>query len=130
MKIGEIVKKYREEHKLSISKFAEKVGISKGYISMLEREVNPRNSKPSSPTLVMVRKLAEGMDMDLDELIQMLDPDQSIKLQRRKDLFDSMPTETELTQSIQYRILKAYEDADPVTQEHVRLILKIDDTGK
>lgn len=127
MKIGEIVKKYRKEHGMSISKFAEKVGVSKGYISMLEREINPRNARPSSPTLVMARRLAEGMEIDLDEFIQMLDPDQSIFLQRRKELFDPPKPSEVIEKSIEYRVLMAYLAADPVTQKHVRLLLGINE---
>ena len=37
MFLGEIVKKYRLEHKISMDEFARLSGLSKGYISMLEK---------------------------------------------------------------------------------------------
>ncbi|HEQ7796970.1 TPA: helix-turn-helix transcriptional regulator, partial [Streptococcus pyogenes] len=37
MKLGEIIKNFREEKKLSMDRFAEKSGLTKGYISMLEK---------------------------------------------------------------------------------------------
>lgn len=46
MHLGEIIKKYREEHdNMSMDAFALRSGLSKGYISMLESNKNPRTGK-------------------------------------------------------------------------------------
>lgn len=37
MTLGELVKKYRTEHELSLRDFSRLSGISNGYISMLEK---------------------------------------------------------------------------------------------
>jgi len=37
MRLGEIIKKYREENNLSMDDFVKFSGLSKGYISMLEK---------------------------------------------------------------------------------------------
>lgn len=37
MTLGEIIKNYRAEHKMSMDAFSQKVGLSKAYISILER---------------------------------------------------------------------------------------------
>lgn len=48
MKLGELLKSYRTEHKLSMDAFCELSDLTKGYISMLEK-TNIRNRKnPSS----------------------------------------------------------------------------------
>lgn len=90
MTIGDILKKYREKHRMSQDKFAEKSGISKGYISMLENNINSRNNKPIEPTLEMLHKLSVGMDITLDELLKMVDGKQKISLSnelpKKKDL--------------------------------------------
>lgn len=49
MFLGEIVKKYRLEHKISMDEFARLSGLSKGYISMLEKNENPRTKKTDIP---------------------------------------------------------------------------------
>lgn len=50
MTLGDIIKKYRKENNISMSEFASNCSLSKGYISMLENNINPRNNKPISPT--------------------------------------------------------------------------------
>ena len=49
MKIGAIVKEYRQRKKLTMEEFANKIGKSKGYISMLEKGENPQTHKPIAP---------------------------------------------------------------------------------
>lgn len=69
MTIREIIIKYREENNLSQRQFAEKCGVSNGYISMLENDVNPSTGRPAVPSLTMLRKIAKGMNMSLDDLL-------------------------------------------------------------
>ena len=38
MTLGDVIYKYRSQHGLSMDKFSELSGISKGYISMLEKK--------------------------------------------------------------------------------------------
>ena len=54
--------------------------LSKGYISMLENNVNPRNNKPISPTLPSIAKIASAMGIELDTLLKMMDNEQTINL--------------------------------------------------
>lgn len=92
MTIGDIVKNYRTEHKISQDNFAEKSGLSKGYISMLENNTNSRNNKPIAPTLKALQKIALGMNIDTDELLKLINGKQkvslseSIEISKSKDL--------------------------------------------
>lgn len=43
MTLGEIIKKYRTEHDMSMRDFEALSGISRGYLSMLEKNENPRS---------------------------------------------------------------------------------------
>ena len=52
----------------------------KAYISILERGSNPRNNKPVIPSIDTLRAIAQAMNMDLNELINLLDDNQKIKL--------------------------------------------------
>ena len=71
MRIGEIIKKYRTDQGVSMEKFAELCGRSKGYISMLERGVNPVNGKPITPGIDTFARIAAVMHVSADELLHM-----------------------------------------------------------
>lgn len=80
MKIGEIVKEYRKSNGLTMQDFADRIGKSKGYISMLERGKNPQTGKPIAPTLETLQSIANVMNVDFNDLIDKLDQDQDIKI--------------------------------------------------
>ena len=80
MTLGDIIKNYRECNNITIGEFASACSLSKGYISMLENNINPRNNKPISPTLPSMAKVASGMGIELDTLLKMLDGKQSVQL--------------------------------------------------
>lgn len=73
MTLGDIIKKYRQEHSMSMDSFSEKSGISKAYISLLEKNKHPKTGKPIAPSLQCIKQAAEGMKMDFNELFAMLD---------------------------------------------------------
>jgi len=73
MNIGKIISKYRKEHGLSMEKFAALCGRSKGYISMLEKGVNPVSGKPITPSIDTFTGIASAMNMSVIELSEMID---------------------------------------------------------
>ena len=80
MTLGDIIKKYRKENNISMSEFACNCSLSKGYISMLENNINPRNNKLISPTLPSISKVASGMRIELDTLLKMMGNEQTVDL--------------------------------------------------
>lgn len=80
MFLGEVIKKYREEHNLSLRAFASKCGLSYTYISMLERNIDYRTGKPIAPTLDSVKYISNAMNMPIDDLLKILDDEQEFKL--------------------------------------------------
>lgn len=80
MKIGEIIKSYREKHDLSMDQFGSMAGVSKMTISVLERNFNPKTGKEPSASSATLRGCAKAMNMTLDELIALLDDDQLINV--------------------------------------------------
>lgn len=82
MTIGNLVNTYRLEHDLPMQEFADKCGLSKSYISMLEKNINPRNNKPIIPTIDTYNKIASGMGIDLDSLLKMLDSNEPVDLSK------------------------------------------------
>ena len=73
MKLGELIQEYRTAHDLSQRQFADICGLSNGYISMLEKGLNPKTNKPISPTIPQLKKLATGMAMTMAELFEQVD---------------------------------------------------------
>lgn len=78
MKLGEWIKQYRAERKLSMQDFADMCGVSKAYIGQLEKGINPSTGKPISPTIQTFNKIAVAVGMDLDKFLNMLDTDQKV----------------------------------------------------
>ena len=73
MKLGDLITEYRRTHDLSQRQFALACGLSNGYISMLEKGENPATKKPLTPTIPILKKLANGMGITLMELFEQVD---------------------------------------------------------
>ena len=91
MTIGEIIKHYRTANDLSMDNFGKLASLSKAYISILERGSNPRNNKPVIPSIDTLRAIAQAMNMDLNELINLLDDNQKSNYLKMKFLKASPP---------------------------------------
>lgn len=50
MNLGEIIHNYRMDNKMTLDDVAKKCGITKGYVSMLEKNVNPKTKRALSPS--------------------------------------------------------------------------------
>lgn len=96
MKLGDYIKNYRLSHDLSQRQFAIKCGVSNGYISMLEEGKNPRTNEPLIPSLNMLKKIANGMNLSIHELISSVDDmpisfeDNMDKIAIQESVFSSM----------------------------------------
>lgn len=75
MFLGEIIKEYRREHSLSMAEFADKSGISKAYVSLLEKNRHPRTGQTIAPSIETIRKAAKAMNMSFDDLFDLLNCD-------------------------------------------------------
>lgn len=73
MKLGDLIRSYRDTHGLSQRQFAIQCDLSNGYISILEKGINPSTGKPVTPTLPQMKKIADGMAMTLSELFEKVD---------------------------------------------------------
>ncbi|NTV89588.1 MAG: helix-turn-helix transcriptional regulator [Clostridiales bacterium] len=63
IKLGEIIRAKREEKKIPLTAFAEKIGISPGYLSKLE------NGHKANPKLETVLRIIRELDIDIDMLL-------------------------------------------------------------
>lgn len=75
MILGTLIRNYRVKNHISMEQFAKKSGLSKAYISILERNLNPVNGKTVTPSLTTIKAVAAAIEMDLDEVIACLDKD-------------------------------------------------------
>jgi transcriptional regulator with XRE-family HTH domain len=73
MTLGEYIKQYREAHGLSQRRFATMCGLSNGYISMLEKNVNPKTGKPVTPQLERIAMIASAMGTTVQDLFLTVD---------------------------------------------------------
>ena len=81
MTLGDIIKDYRQAHNMSMADFALRSGISKAYISLLEKNKHPRNGKPIAPSIKCIKQAADGMNMDFNILFSMIDSDVTLNSQ-------------------------------------------------
>ena len=92
MTLGDIIKQYREEHKLSMDSFAEKSGISKAYISLLEKNKHPKTGKPIAPSIKYIKQVSDAIGMDFNELFNMIDSEVTLNEKSYKDIKPSYPS--------------------------------------
>ncbi len=80
MTLGDYIKEYRSVHKLSMDDFASRSGMSKAYVSILERNYNPSTGKAAIPSLETIKRVATATSVDFNDLIAMLDENLEVSL--------------------------------------------------
>ncbi|MBU5489098.1 helix-turn-helix domain-containing protein [Butyricicoccus intestinisimiae] len=91
MTLGNLIKKYRKEHSMSQQAFADLTGLSKAYISILERNFNPVNKKQPIPSVATIKSVATAMNTDFNDLIAILDPDTQVSINAEEHPQPSLP---------------------------------------
>lgn len=84
--LGELIRAYRSEHQMTMQNFADGCGLSKAYISILERNINPSTGRPPIPSLETIRAIAKTLRVDFNDLLAALDGDQVVSLKSAQDL--------------------------------------------
>lgn len=84
MTLGQIIRAYRDENRMSMDDFSRASGISKAYISQLENNLNPKTGEPPVPSINSIKKAANGMFMTFDELFSQLGDDTKVSIQPEK----------------------------------------------
>ena len=91
MTLGEFVKSYRKAHDMTMQEFADKAGLSKGYVSMLEKGKHPQSNRPLIPSIETVGKIASAIGISVDELLNRTDGNQLIGLGKEPVQPDDRP---------------------------------------
>lgn len=90
MTLSEVIKKFREDNNLTMEEFANRTSLSKGYISMLENRFKPVGRKKDIvPSIMAIKKLSQGMGVDFDYLLSLVDGDVSLKLNDDEEMYKS-----------------------------------------
>lgn len=80
MTLGDIIKEYRVQNSVTMEYAASLCGITKGYVAMLERNVNPKTGRPVKPTIETILKVCNGLNLDVNEVFDRLDDDYIIAI--------------------------------------------------
>ena len=92
MTLSEYIVNFREEHKLTQRQFAAICDLSNTYLKVIEDNFNPKTEKPPVLSLTTIRKIASGMGMTLQSLIETIDDemvssmDEAILAEDERDL--------------------------------------------
>lgn len=78
MTLGDIIKDYRVEHGMSMDAFSEKSGISKAYISLLEKNKHPKTGKSIAPSIQCIKQAADAMNIEFNTLFSKIESDVSL----------------------------------------------------
>ena len=73
MKIGDKVNLLRKQRNMTMQELADKARLSKGYISMLEKNKNPNSGKPIVPSLETVQNIAVAFNIELEDFLNDVD---------------------------------------------------------
>ncbi|MHB9630836.1 helix-turn-helix domain-containing protein, partial [Staphylococcus aureus] len=82
--MGKYIKEYRDTNNLSMAEFAKESGISKAYVSVLEKNRDPRNGKEIIPSIPIIKKVSDTIGISFDDLLNSLDENQIIALNETK----------------------------------------------
>ena len=125
MELSKILRDYRQEHGLTLQVFADRAGLTKQYISMLENNKNSKNGKPIIPSLETLRKLASAMYMNIDTLVATLDGEQDVSLQTKDAGYYTNPEVAEYAEELRtnpkYRLL--FDASKDLSKEDIDFVV-------
>lgn len=112
MLFGERIRELRKEKNLSLRALGAKVGVSFTYISKIE---NQKLDFADYPSEDLVRKLAEALEADMDELLilaKKVPPDIKEQVFKRPDVFRKIANLDEETLQRLLREIEEEEDEE------------------
>lgn len=124
MTLGNVISEFRNLNRLTMEDFSKMSGLSKSYISMLERNRDPRGNT-INPSIEVIDKVANAIGVDLDTLISTIDQDVTVNSSDYKsnnEWINSLDTDADA----KWKFFKyCYDHASKDDRERVLSILKI-----
>lgn len=93
--------------------FAVLSGLSRAYISILERNSNPSTGRPPIPSLNTIKTVASSIGVDVNQLIAALDADQPVSIADDFDVF-SIPGISPMPETRKIPLLGAIACGTPI----------------
>lgn len=124
MSLSEFLRNYRAEHKLSMDDLAKRCGLSKPYISMLEKNRNSKNGKSIIPSIRTYEKIAHGVGLTVDSLMKLINGNERVALMSSdiSSLKNIIPTEKHMIP-----VIGTIAAGEPILcDEHIELLLPCD----
>ena len=78
MNLGSVVREYRKKRKLTLKKVAAKAGISEGFLSQVENNVN-------SPSVETLMKICDAIGVNASDILNKIEKQEKLVLMRRRD---------------------------------------------
>lgn len=110
MTLGQLIKRYREEHDMSMAEFARRAGMSTSQIHYIENEKNSRNTDVTRPTTSALMKCSRAMGMPLEDAM---------------NIIYGANTEIGTITDEETRIIVAYRNANSSIRQAIKDILHI-----
>lgn len=82
MRLGAIIREYRNATQISMEQFAKRAGLSKSYVNTLERGYHPSTHEVIYPSMGTVTKCARAMTITVDDLLEKIGGD-GIRVSKR-----------------------------------------------
>ena len=127
MRIGDVIKQYRDEHGETQRSMAMRLGCSFAYVAMLESGINSKTGKEVKPSIDIFIALARLLGTDVDGVLRMVDGDQPVVIPPRYSderlelihLAESLPERDvpEAVSYLSYLAQKAAADARRIEKE-------------
>ena len=128
MTLGNIISEFRALNDLTMDDFSKRSGISKSYISMLEKNKDYRGNA-ITPSIETIDKVATAIGIDVDTLVSKIDQNIVINSsnQQLTEFFESNDEEN----AIKWKFIRyCFEHASKEDQERVLSILRVKEKYK
>lgn len=111
MTLGDLIREYRTEHDMSMSAFAEKAGVSKAYISLLEKNKNTKTGKSIAPSLDVIKSVAKVIGKDFNDVLDIIDGNTVVRVtQTNAPVYVNRSASTEMLKKQLDEILEKIAD--------------------
>lgn len=68
-RLGNFIKETRTAKDMTLRDLAKETGISHSYLHIMETGIDPRTKRPISPTLLVLQKVAAGLDVSVEQVL-------------------------------------------------------------
>lgn len=87
MDLKDILIRYREENRISQRELARRSGLSNAQISILEYGKNRQTGRKPVPDIITLKKLADGMGISLQALVEQIGDSEFVSVNTRQDSY-------------------------------------------